>query len=83
MFTSCCPSWVRFAEIFRPEILPNISTAKSPIGMQGATVKTWYAQAEGLDPANIVHIAITPCTAKKAEILRPELNASGAGQDTK
>ncbi|MBR2737638.1 MAG: [Lachnospiraceae bacterium] len=82
MFTSCCPSWVRFAEIFRPEILPNISTAKSPIGMQGATVKTWYAQAEGLDPANIVHIAITPCTAKKAEILRPELNASGAGQDT-
>ncbi len=82
MFTSCCPSWVRWAEIFRPEILPNLSTAKSPIAMQGVTVKTWYAEQCGLDPTNIVHIAITPCTAKKAEILRPELNASGAGQDT-
>ena len=82
MFTSCCPSWVRWAEIFRPEILPHLSTAKSPIGMQGVTVKTWYAKRCGLDPSGIVHAAITPCTSKKAEILRPELNASGTGQDT-
>ena len=76
-FTSCCPGWVRFAELFYPELLPNLSSAKSPIGMQGPTIKTYFAQKMGIDPKAIVNVAITPCTAKKAEILRPEMNAAG------
>lgn len=77
-FTSCCPAWVKYAETFHPEILPNISSAKSPIGMQGALVKTYFAFQNQIDPQNIVHVAVTPCTAKKFEISRPELNAAGA-----
>ena len=75
-FTSCCPGWVHFAEIFAPELLPHLSTAKSPIGMQGPTVKTFFAQKMGLDPAKIVHVALTPCTAKKFEIRREEMRAA-------
>lgn len=75
-FTSCCPSWVKFAEIYLPEYLPNISSSKSPIGMQGATIKTYFAKKMGLDPKKIVNVAITPCTAKKMEIRREEMNAS-------
>ena len=77
-FTSCCPAWVKYAETFHPEILPNISSAKSPIGMQGALVKTYFAFQNQIDPQNIVHVAVTPCTAKKFEISRPELNVAGA-----
>jgi NADH-quinone oxidoreductase subunit G len=76
-FTSCCPAWVQYCETFYPEMLPNISTARSPIGMQGPTVKTYFAQKAGLDPKKIVHVAVTPCTAKKAEIARSEMNAAG------
>ena len=75
-FTSCCPAWVHFAEIYFPELLPHLSTAKSPIGMQGPTVKTYFAQKMGLDAAKIVHVALTPCTAKKFEIRREELHAA-------
>jgi ferredoxin hydrogenase len=77
MFTSCCPAWVRFAKLFYPDILRNISTAKSPIMMQGALVKTWFAQKTGIKPEQIVHVALAPCTAKKAEILLPGMNAAG------
>ncbi len=76
-FTSCCPAWVRYCETFHPECLPLLSSAKSPIGMQGATVKTYFAREAKLNPQKIVHVAITPCTAKKAEIKRPEMNAAG------
>ena len=76
-FTSCCPSWVRFAEIFYPELLPNISTAKSPIGMQGAVIKTWFAKRRGIDPAKIVNVAVAPCTSKKYEIKKEDYNAAG------
>lgn len=72
-FTSCCPAWVKFTETFYPEFLPHLSSAKSPIGMQGPTVKTYFAKAKGLDPDKIVNVAVTPCTAKKFEISRPEL----------
>lgn len=72
-FTSCCPAWIKFAEIYYPELLPNISTAKSPIGMQGPTIKTYFAEKMGLDPRKIVNVALTPCTAKKYEIRRPEM----------
>ena len=76
-YTSCCPAWVKFAETYYPEILPNISSAKSPIGMQGPTIKTYFAKKMGIDPEKIVNVALTPCTAKKFEIRRAEMNASG------
>lgn len=75
-FTSCCPGWVHFAEIYAPELLPHLSTAKSPIGMQGATVKTYFAQKMGLNPEQIVHVTLTPCTAKKFEVRREEMHAA-------
>ena len=77
MFTSCCPGWVRFAKLFYPALLPNLSTTKSPVVMQGALIKTYFAQKMGIDPARIVHAALTPCTAKKGEILLPGMNAAG------
>lgn len=76
-FTSCCPGWVHFAELYYPELLPNLSTAKSPIGMQGPTVKTYFAKKMGLAPEKIVHVALTPCTAKKFEVRREEMHAAG------
>ncbi|WP_105304473.1 [Fe-Fe] hydrogenase large subunit C-terminal domain-containing protein [Anaerolactibacter massiliensis] len=76
-FTSCCPAWVKFAEIYYPELLPHISSAKSPIGMQGPTIKTYFAKKMGIDPKAIVNVALTPCTAKKYEIRREEMNAAG------
>ncbi|MCI2047261.1 MAG: [FeFe] hydrogenase, group A [Faecalibacterium sp.] len=76
-FTSCCPAWVKFAETYYPELLPNLSSAKSPIGMQGPTIKTYFAKKMGLDPEKIVNVALTPCTAKKFEIRRAEMNAAG------
>ena len=75
-FTSCCPGWVHYAEMYAPELLPHLSTAKSPIGMQGPTVKTYFAKKMGLDPQKIVHVALTPCTAKKFEIRREEMHAA-------
>jgi len=77
MFTSCCPSWVRFAENFYPELLPNLSTCKSPQQMLGALAKTYYAENAGIDPASIVMVSIMPCVAKKSEAARPELCSSG------
>ena len=75
-FTSCCPSWVKYAEIYHPDMLPHLSTAKSPIGMQGPTVKTYFAKKMGLNPEKIVNVAVTPCTAKKFEIRREEMSAA-------
>ena len=76
-FTSCCPAWVKFAETYYPELLPHISSAKSPIGMQGPTIKTYFAKKMGIAPEKIVNVALTPCTAKKFEIRREEMNAAG------
>ncbi|MDY5971517.1 MAG: [FeFe] hydrogenase, group A [Butyricicoccus sp.] len=76
-FTSCCPAWVKFAETYYPELLPNISSAKSPIGMQGPNINSYFAQKMGIDPEKIVNVALTPCTAKKFEIRRSEMNAAG------
>lgn len=75
-FTSCCPAWVKYVEMYHPDITPHLSTAKSPIGMQGPTVKTYFAKKKGLDPKRIFNVALTPCTAKKFEIRREEMNAS-------
>lgn len=75
-FTSCCPAWVKYVETYFPEMRENLSTAKSPIGMQGPTIKTYFAKKMGLDPTSIVNVAVTPCTAKKFEIRREEMNAA-------
>ena len=75
-FTSCCPAWVKYLEIYHPDMRDNLSTAKSPIGMQGPTVKTYFAKKMNLDPTKIVNVAVTPCTAKKYEIRRDEMNAA-------
>ncbi len=75
--TSCSPGWVKYCEHFYPEFLPNLSTAKSPQQMFGALIKTFYAQKLGLDPANIVSVALMPCSAKKFECNRPEMHDSG------
>ncbi len=75
MFTSCCPGWVNFAELFYPEILPRLSTCKSPHEMLGALTKSYYAEKIGMDPANISMTSIMPCVAKKQECDRPQLAA--------
>lgn len=75
-FTSCCPAWVKYAEIFYPEFLPNLSTAKSPISMQGATIKTYFARKKNINPKDIINVVIAPCTAKKYEIKREEMKDS-------
>ncbi|MHB9031077.1 MAG: NADH-dependent [FeFe] hydrogenase, group A6 [Candidatus Latescibacterota bacterium] len=76
-FTSCSPGWVKFIEHFYPEYLPNVSSAKSPQQMFGAVIKTYYAQLNKIDPADIVTVALMPCSAKKFECNRPEMADSG------
>jgi NADH-quinone oxidoreductase subunit G len=77
MFTSCCPGWIKFAEEFYPELLPNLSTCKSPQQMFGALSKTYFAKVAKLNPEQIVSVSIMPCTAKKYEAQRPEMKGSG------
>ncbi len=76
-FTSCSPGWVKFIEHFYPDKLGYVSTAKSPQQMFGAIIKTWYAQKHHIDPKNIVSVSLMPCTAKKFECARPEMDGSG------
>ena len=73
-FTSCCPGWVKYAEIYHPELLENLSTCKSPIGMQTALIKSYFCEKMGFDSNKIVTVAITPCTAKKMEAKEYSLN---------
>ncbi|MEN6357108.1 MAG: NADH-dependent [FeFe] hydrogenase, group A6 [Armatimonadota bacterium] len=75
--TSCSPGWIKFIEYYYPELLPHVSSCKSPQQMFGALAKTYYAQKMGIDPANIVSVSIMPCVAKKFECVRPEMNDSG------
>ena len=77
MITSCSPGWVKFCEYYFPELLPNVSSCKSPQQMTGAMIKTWFAEKEGLDPKDIVVVSVMPCTAKKFEIHRDDMNAAG------
>ena len=77
MITSCSPGWVNMCELKYPDLLDHLSTAKSPQGMFGSIIKTYWAEKAGVDPANIASVSIMPCTAKKAECLRPQLRASG------
>lgn len=77
MITSCSPGWINFIEKFYPELLPHLSTCKSPQQMFGALTKTYYAQKAGIDPEKIFVVSIMPCTAKKYECTRPEMASSG------
>ena len=74
MFTSCCPGWVKFVEQEKPELLEHVSTCKSPHEMEGAVLKSYYAKKMGIDPKDIFVVSIMPCTVKKFESARPELN---------
>ena len=72
LFTSCCPAWVRFIEFARPDLIPNLTSARSPQSMLGGLIKTFWAEREKIDPKNIVVVSIMPCTAKKYEISKEE-----------
>lgn len=75
-FTSCSPGWIKFVEEFYPDLIPHLSTCKSPQQMLGPIAKTYYAQKKGIAPENIFVVSIMPCTAKKYEAARPEMNAA-------
>ena len=77
MITSCSPGWVKYCEHFYPDFIPNLSTCKSPNQMQGAITKTYFAKRNGLDPRELFIVSIMPCTAKKFEIIRPEMGREG------
>jgi len=76
MITSCSPGWIKFIEHFYPKSLSHLSTCKSPQQMFGAVAKTYYAEKTGIDPRNIVVVSIMPCTAKKYEAKRPEMDGA-------
>ncbi len=71
-FTSCCPAWVKFVEYYYPELLTNLSSARSPISMHGPMIKTYFAEQKNIDPEKLLTVTLTPCVAKKFEISRPE-----------
>jgi NADP-reducing hydrogenase subunit HndD len=77
MITSCSPGWINYIEQFYPELIPHLSTCKSPQQMFGALAKTYYAQKEGISPDKIFVVSVMPCTAKKYECNRPEMKSSG------
>ncbi|WP_320172625.1 [FeFe] hydrogenase, group A [Maridesulfovibrio sp.] len=80
-FTSCCPGWIRFAETFYPDLIPNLSTCKSPIGMLAPLVKTYGAESTDTPAKKIYSVSIMPCIAKKYEGVRTEMNDSGFDRD--
>lgn len=81
MFTSCCPGWIRFIKTQYPDMLGQLSTAKSPQQMFGAIAKSYYAELLGVDPSRIYCVSIMPCIAKKDEASLPNMNDASLGQD--
>ena len=77
MFSTCCPCWINLMEKSYPELIPYMSTCKSPQGMMGALVKTFFAKKLGKRPQDIYHVSIMPCTAKKDEARRPDMMRDG------
>jgi NADP-reducing hydrogenase subunit HndD len=75
--TSCSPGWMNYMEYYYPEVIPNVSTCKSPHQMQGAITKSYFAKAHNLDPKDIFVVSIMPCTAKKYEKTRKEMEVDG------
>ena len=76
-FTSCCPAWINFAEKHYPEVLPMLSTTRSPQAVMGKVAKTYLARKRGIDPKMMRMISIMPCTAKKGEAAREQLTTNG------
>ena len=81
LFTSCCPGWVRFMKTQYPDMVGQLSTAKSPQQMFGAVAKSYYAELLGVDASKIYCVSIMPCVAKKYECGVDEVNDAGAGAD--
>lgn len=77
LITSCSPGWVKFLESYYPDFIDNLSTCKSPQQMMGVVLKTYYAEKAQVDPSKVFVVSVMPCTAKKYECARPELNSSG------
>ena len=77
MITSCSPGWVNYAEYYYGDQLDHLSSCKSPHQMQGAIIKSYFAEQKGLDPKDICVVSIMPCTAKKYEKERPEMQENG------
>ena len=77
MITSCSPGWVKYIEMNYPELLPHLSTCKSPHQMFGALIKTYFAEKEGIDPSKIYVVSVMPCIAKKFERTREEMKNNG------
>ncbi len=77
MFTSCCPAWVKFIEFYHPEMIPHLTTSRSPQIHCGAAYKTWWAKQAGLDPKKITVVSFMPCTSKKYESNHPKLKING------
>ena len=77
LITSCSPGWVKYIEMNYPELLPHLSTCKSPHQMFGALIKTYFAKKEGIDPKKIYVVSVMPCIAKKYERQRPEMKNEG------
>ena len=77
LITSCSPGWIKFCEHNYPDMLDNLSSCKSPHQMFGAILKSYYAEKKGIDPKDIVVVSVMPCTAKKFEAARPEMEVNG------
>ncbi|MBQ9114292.1 MAG: iron hydrogenase small subunit [Clostridia bacterium] len=77
MITSCSPGWVNYAEYNYGDLLPHLSSCKSPHQMFGAILKSYYCEKNGIDPKDMFVVSIMPCTAKKSEKERPELSVNG------
>lgn len=73
MFTSCCPGWIKFLEHYYPEMLPHLSSCKSPQQMFGAVLKSYYCKKNNIDPKNLFVVSVIPCTSKKFEVTRDEM----------
>ncbi len=77
MMTSCCPAWVNYVEFYHPELIPNLTTARSPHIHSAGVIKTYWANKMKIDVKKLVVVSVMPCTAKKYEAVRPELKIDG------
>ena len=77
MMTSCCPAWVKYIESYEPDLLPHLSSCKSPHQMFGALIKSYYAKKMKINPEKIYTVSVMPCIAKKFERQRPEMQVDG------
>ena len=75
--TSCSPGWINYMEYYYSDIIPHVSTCKSPHTMQGAITKSYFAETHNIDPKDIYVVSIMPCTAKKYEKSRKEMEVNG------